>query len=116
MGSTSELSPERSCSKPLGIRTLESIKGAPLSFKTHQAIILIITFVVYTSYHATRKTTSIVKSTFDSQSPDLGLKFLSLRATNLSDTTQTRKFSWVLGDGWAPFNGADGTALLGESG
>ena len=114
MGSMSELSPERSCSKPLGIRALESIKGAPLSFKTHQAIVLIVTFVAYTSYHATRKTTSIVKSALDPQSPDLGLKFLPLRATNVSDTTQARKFSWALGDGWAPFNGTDGTSLLGE--
>ena len=115
MGSPSEPPPERSCSKPLGIRTLEWIKGAPLSFKTHQAIVLIVTFLAYTCYHATRKTASIVKSVLDPQSSDSGLNFFSLRPANLlSVPTGRRKFFRVLGNGWAPFNGSDGSALLGE--
>ncbi|KAF7824850.1 putative glycerol-3-phosphate transporter 1 [Senna tora] len=104
MAPASGLWPERSRNNPLGIRILEYIKGSPVSFKTHQAIVLIVTFFAYASYHATRKTTSIVKSVLDPQSLELGLKF----------SFANRKFSWILGDGWAPFNGSDGTALLGE--
>lgn len=114
MGSLSEPAPERNNRKPLGIRFLEYIKGRNVSFKTHQAIVLIVTFLAYTSYHATRKTTSIVKSTLDPQSSDLSLKFFTWRPTYLHEPAESRKLSWKLGDGWAPFNSSDGTALLGE--
>ncbi|TYI90438.1 hypothetical protein E1A91_D03G122700v1 [Gossypium mustelinum] len=113
MASPSELATERSHSKPLGIRCWEYIKRAKLSYKTHQAVVLIITFFAYTTYHATRKTTSIVKSALDPQSSAAGFKF-SWRITYLSSPAETQRRSWVLGDGWAPFNGSDGTALLGQ--
>ncbi|XVE63890.1 hypothetical protein DITRI_Ditri07aG0057400 [Diplodiscus trichospermus] len=113
MGSPSELPAERSHSKPLGIRFLEYIKKAKLSYKTHQVIVLIVTFFAYTSYHATRKTTSVVKSALDPQSSDVSLKF-PWRITYLTAPAESKRLSWVLGDGWAPFNGSDGTALLGE--
>ncbi|XP_022736277.1 putative glycerol-3-phosphate transporter 1 isoform X2 [Durio zibethinus] len=113
MGSASELPAERSYSKPFGILFLEYIKGAKLSHRSHRAIVLIVTFLAYTSYHATRKTTSIVKSALDPQSSDVGLKF-PWRITYLSAPAESKRLSWVLGDGWAPFNGSDGTALLGE--
>lgn len=114
MGSALEPSSEKSSSKPLGIQILERAKGSPVSFKTHQAIVLIVTFLAYSSYHATRKTTSIVKSVLDPQSSDLGLNLFPLRTTNLRVSTGTKKFYWVLGDGWAPFSGSNGTALLGQ--
>ncbi|KAE8705245.1 putative glycerol-3-phosphate transporter 1 [Hibiscus syriacus] len=95
MGSPSE----RSYSKPLGIRFLEYIKGAKLSYKTHQAIVLIVTFFAYASYHATRKTSSIVKSALDPQSSVAGLKLPYL--------ISSQRLSWVLGDGWSPFNRSD---------
>lgn len=116
MGPASEFLPQSSCSKPLGIRALEFIKGSPVSFKAHQAIVLIVTFFAYASYHATRKTTSVVKSVLDPQSSDLGVhfSFALLRSNNTNESTGNRKISWVLGDGWAPFDGSDGTARLGE--
>ncbi|KAB2089560.1 hypothetical protein ES319_A03G070400v1 [Gossypium barbadense] len=113
MASPSELATERSHSKPLGIRFWEYIKKAKLSYKSHQAVVLIVTFFAYTTYHATRKTTSIVKSALDPQSSAAGLKF-PWRITYLSSPAETQRRSWVLGDGWAPFNGSDGTALLGQ--
>lgn len=107
MGSLGEpLVSQRINKKPYGIQFLEFIKGRTLSYKTHQAIVLIVTFLAYASYHATRKTTSIVKSTLDPQSSLTGLNYMFLRRNNL--------LSWKLGGGWAPFNGSDGTALLGE--
>ncbi|TYI35471.1 hypothetical protein ES332_A03G078700v1 [Gossypium tomentosum] len=113
MASPSELATERSHSKPLGIRFWEYIKKAKLSYKSHQAVVLIVTFFAYTTYHATRKTTSIVKSALDPQSSAAGLKF-PWRIKYLSSPAETQRRSWVLGDGWAPFNGSDGTALLGQ--
>ncbi|KAL0304123.1 UNVERIFIED_CONTAM: putative glycerol-3-phosphate transporter 1 [Sesamum radiatum] len=115
MGSIAEPAPEVNYSKPLGIRFIEYIKRSAISYKTHQAIVLIVTFFAYLTYHATRKTTSVVKSALDPQSPDLDLKspFSWRRAYSHKPLESTRN-SWVLGAGWAPFNGADGTAMLGQ--
>lgn len=88
--------------KPPGIRFLECVKKSNLSFRTHQVIVLVVTFLAYASYHATRKTTSIIKSSLDPQSPDNS--FLQ----------SSKTLTWLLGSGWAPFNGANGTGLLGD--
>lgn len=88
--------------KPSGIRLLECAKKSTLSYKTYQAIVLIITFLAYASYHATRKTTSIIKISLDPESPENS--FLQ----------SSKAISWLLGSGWAPFNGENGTALLGD--
>ncbi|PON87885.1 Sugar phosphate transporter [Trema orientale] len=114
MDSLTETAPEENYSKPPGIKFVEYIKRSTISFKTHQAIVLIVTFLAYTSYHAARKTTSVVKSSLDPQSSDLGLKFAPWRITFLEAPEERKTLSWVLGDGWAPFNGSDGTSLLGE--
>ncbi|KAI3458296.1 hypothetical protein Pfo_014959 [Paulownia fortunei] len=115
MGSIGEPAPEIKHSKPPGIRFIEYMKRSSVSYKTHQAIVLIVTFFAYLTYHATRKTTSVVKSALDPQSPDVDLKspFSWRRAYSHKPLESTRN-SWVLGAGWAPFNGSDGTALLGE--
>ncbi|KAL3834628.1 hypothetical protein ACJIZ3_009364 [Penstemon smallii] len=89
MGSTNER-------KPPGIRFIEYTKKSPISYNTYQAIVLVVTFFAYLSYHATRKTASIVKSALDPKSPEAS------------------KRPWMIGAGWSPFNGSDGTALLGE--
>ncbi|RVW24352.1 putative glycerol-3-phosphate transporter 1 [Vitis vinifera] len=108
MGSMLEPLPATNYRKPLGIRFLEHIKKKTLSYKAYQAIVLIVTFFAYASYHATRKTTSVVKSALDPES-DVSLKFSPWWRKNLG-----RPVSWALGSGWAPFDGADGTALLGD--
>lgn len=110
MGSAAEERGSSSSSnKLIGIRFLEYVKGSPVSHKTHQAIVLIVTFLAYASYHATRKTTSIVKSVLDPQSSSTNLGF-----NFFPSSTRVTKLSWKLGDGWAPFNGSDGTSLLGQ--
>ncbi|TKY67915.1 putative glycerol-3-phosphate transporter 1 [Spatholobus suberectus] len=114
MGSEPEVVAQRSCGKLIGTRVLQYLNGGPLSFKTHQAIVLIVTFFAYASYHATRKTTSIVKNVLDPQSADTSLTFFRLRPTNFTESNGSRRLSSNLGDGWAPFNGSDGTSLLGE--
>lgn len=97
MGSLPEPVMDENLSKPPGIKFIESTKKSALSFKKYQAIVLIVTFCAYTAYHATRKTTSIIKNALDPQSP-----------------TITNEIPWLREKGWAPFDGADGTALLGE--
>ncbi|XP_061953626.1 putative glycerol-3-phosphate transporter 1 [Populus nigra] len=114
MGPFREAAERNQNKPPIGIRFLESIKKKRLSYRTHQAIVLIVTFLAYTSYHAARKTTSIVKSTLDPESSEVGLKFVPWRITYLSEPVERKSLSWKLGDGWAPFNASDGTALLGE--
>ncbi|CAN1754800.1 Putative glycerol-3-phosphate transporter 1 [Linum perenne] len=102
-------SPPQNPNKPIGIRFLESITAnKKLSYKTHKSIVLIVTFFAYAGYHSARKTTSIVKSALDPQSRNLGL--------NSSPFQMKKPISvpWRLSSGWAPFNGSDGTSLLGE--
>lgn len=116
MGSMSQPAPEANYTKPPGIRLIENVRRSKISYKTHQAIVLIVTFLAYASYHAARKTTSVVKSTLDPESSELGLRFLPWRMSYLGQpgSERSRRFSWILGDGWAPFDGSDGTVLLGE--
>ncbi|KAF3628900.1 putative cytochrome 71D7-like [Capsicum annuum] len=90
--------------KPLGIQLIEGIKKSSLSFKTSQVIVLIVTIFAYTSYHANRKTTSFVKQALDPQSLGIG--------PNLP--WQGNSTSNLFRDGWFPFNGPDGTAMLGD--
>ncbi|KAL2550129.1 putative glycerol-3-phosphate transporter 1 [Forsythia ovata] len=115
MGSIAEPVEEVTVSKPPGIRFIEYIKGSAISYRSYQAIVLIVTFFAYTAYHATRKTTSIVKSALDPQSPDVNLKSpFSWRRAYAHKPLESPRNSWVLGAGWVPFNGSDGTSLLGE--
>ncbi|OWM79454.1 hypothetical protein CDL15_Pgr022866 [Punica granatum] len=114
MGSLPEPEAHQSHKKPLGIRFVEHRKKTNLSFRSHQAIVLIVTFFAYTSYHAARKTTSIVKSALDPTSSEVGLKIVPWKAIFLESTPRNSTSSGILGNGWAPFNGFDGTELLGE--
>ncbi|KFK30869.1 hypothetical protein AALP_AA6G036300 [Arabis alpina] len=63
------------------------------TFTFHQILVLVITFVAYASFHASRKPPSIVKSVLG---PSV--------ASNSSSVD----------NGWAPFNGTQGTQRLGE--
>lgn len=67
------------------------------TFTFHQILVLIITFVAYASFHASRKPPSIVKSVLG---PSV--------ASNSSSIDES------IDNGWAPFNGTEGTQRLGE--
>ncbi|GKV25728.1 hypothetical protein SLEP1_g35123 [Rubroshorea leprosula] len=77
----------------------------PLIF--HQVLVLIITFLAYASFHASRKPPSIVKSVLG---PSVGSN-LSMADSNL-DPAQSNLSP--KDTGWVPFNGSDGTHRLGE--
>lgn len=100
--------------KPLGIQLLERVRGSPISFRSCQALVLVLTFLSYASYHATRKTTSVVKSVLDPKT-NLGTSSAHYWPPSHLFYLQNLKGADNSGGGWAPFNAAeDGTALLGE--
>ncbi|OAY80318.1 putative glycerol-3-phosphate transporter 1 [Ananas comosus] len=95
--------------KPLGFRIFECVTGKQTSRKSYQTVVLLLTFVAYTMYHATRKTTSVVKGVLDPETAKLG--FSAIWRPRQSTTLFGSK---RVGRGWAPFDGSDGTAMLGE--
>ncbi|CAD5163865.1 putative glycerol-3-phosphate transporter 1 [Musa acuminata AAA Group] len=112
MDSTGEQRSEAQDKRPIGVRFLEYITGSRLSFRTYQTIVLVLTFLAYASYHATRKTTSIVKSVLDPETTRLGFshwsRFYFLRTVEGTEPKPRLK------DGWSPFDTSDGTAMLGQ--
>uniref|UniRef100_A0A0C9RWG8 TSA: Wollemia nobilis Ref_Wollemi_Transcript_8812_3231 transcribed RNA sequence n=1 Tax=Wollemia nobilis TaxID=56998 RepID=A0A0C9RWG8_9CONI len=117
MGSQEE---EKSRRPPPGVELIRRLTGKDFSRRTYRTSVLIITFIAYASYHASRKPSSIVKSVLDPESNEN-----SFRAVTTGDG-----FSWLSNlvfienptnssqgsssEGWAPFNKKGGTALLGE--
>ncbi|KAK8913675.1 putative glycerol-3-phosphate transporter 1 [Platanthera zijinensis] len=73
-----------------------------LSFRTLPTRVLVLTFISYASYHATRKTTSIVKSVLDPKTAKLGLSPWPCPHILRTHTSS-----------WAPFNTPSGTSMLG---
>ncbi|MED6119569.1 hypothetical protein PIB30_013003 [Stylosanthes scabra] len=74
---------------PPGILLLRTLRGQDWNLRTYRYVVLLITFLAYACYHATRKPTGIVKSVL---CPDAHTK----------------------AQGWSPFNGPDGPSKLGE--
>lgn len=64
------------------------------TFTFHQILVLIITFVAYASFHASRKPPSIVKSVL---------------GPSVNEESNS-----PIDNGWAPFNGTEGAQRLGE--
>ncbi|RXI00886.1 hypothetical protein DVH24_001120 [Malus domestica] len=97
---------------PPGILLIRSIRGKDWSLSTYRYVIFLGTFIAYTCYHASRKTSGIVKSVLypdphrgNGLDPLFGKVFVK------------REFggneNYRLHKGWAPFNGTDGTSKLG---
>ncbi|KAJ6834310.1 putative glycerol-3-phosphate transporter 1 [Iris pallida] len=112
MGSRSEPSSETRAAKPPGLCFLERIKKTRISFGTHRALVLILTFFAYASYHATRKTTSIVKSVLDPETTREGFTHWPRNYFLWSSSLEVRTPG--MKGGWAPFDGPNGTSMLGE--
>ncbi|KAL5728271.1 hypothetical protein ACHQM5_001378 [Ranunculus cassubicifolius] len=109
-----ESTSDKVCSKPPGIRMIETINNSTVSFRTNQAIVLVLTFLAYASYHAARKTTSVVKSALDPKTTQLGSVFFGWRNEYYLESPDKRYLTGSLGNGWAPFDGTNGSAMLGE--
>ncbi|KAB2622824.1 glycerol-3-phosphate transporter 4 [Pyrus ussuriensis x Pyrus communis] len=85
---------------PPGVLLIRSIRGKDWSLSTYRYVILLVTFIAYTCYHASRKTSGMVKSVLY---PD------PHRGNGLDPCLNYR-----LHKGWSPFNGTDGTSKVGE--
>ncbi|KAK6947513.1 Major facilitator superfamily [Dillenia turbinata] len=100
---------------PPGILLIQKIKRGNLRESTYRYIVLLVTFIAYACYHASRKPSSIVKSVLDPEPYNAnGLKWpwpignVFVQNEALFDDMNK------LGEkGWAPFNGKDGTSKLG---
>ncbi|CAN6919784.1 unnamed protein product [Brassica oleracea] len=105
---------------PPGILLLKRIRGRNWSPKTFRYEILLITFIAYACYHASRKPSSIVKSVLH---PEPTTKPPPPPREHINT------YPWPLGNvfvkeedtdadhankGWEPFNGKGGTSRLGE--
>nr|XP_043613589.1 putative glycerol-3-phosphate transporter 4 [Erigeron canadensis] len=115
---------------PPGILLIRNIRGKDWNLKTYRYLILFITFIAYTAYHASRKPSSIVKSVLDphpinDQSVNnvlhnyrpwpLGDVFVKSSQSIMNDTGRSDlEVNEQDNDGWAPFNGKYGTSKLGE--
>lgn len=100
---------------PPGILLLKRTRGKDWSLNTYRYVVLLVTFIAYTCYHASRKPSSIVKSVLDPEPNKhpanypwpLGDVFLKQESTSFGQNRVQDK-------GWYPFNGPDGTSKLGE--
>ncbi|XP_065857040.1 putative glycerol-3-phosphate transporter 4 [Euphorbia lathyris] len=100
---------------PPGILLFRSIRGRDWTLNTYRYVILLVTFIAYACYHASRKPTSIVKSVLYPEPPKstgaypwpIGKVFVKDEFLDTSKVAHEER-------GWYPFNGPDGTSKLGE--
>lgn len=105
---------------PWGYQVVERLtpNGRGFSLQTNRMIVLALTFLCYTAYHASRKPPSIVKSVLhgDVGSDELGLENPWAQTQGVTNTSGVASGGGEqLHPGWAPFNHQrDGKALLGQ--
>ncbi|CAN6486732.1 unnamed protein product [Victoria cruziana] len=120
---------------PPGIRLLNDVTNSRWKLSTYRTLVLVLTFMAYACYHASRKPTSIVKSVLDPEPVvDGGIQSSSARDDQFvpwpagpffvrrkgptgnftSAADRSARSRGLQSGGWAPFNGEDGTAKLGE--
>lgn len=111
MCQSSDLGVQAIYRKPLGLCFLASIRNVTFNLRTCQTLVLVLTFFSYASYHATRKTTSIVKSVLDPKKAESG--FSPWPSSNIIYMFYSQQEKPLQTSGWSPFNSSDGTAMLG---
>ncbi|KAK1367568.1 putative glycerol-3-phosphate transporter 4 [Heracleum sosnowskyi] len=102
---------------PPGIVLVRSFRSRDWSVLTYRYVVLIVTFIAYTSYHASRKPSSIVKSVLHSNNLDgMGRNVYPWPVGDVFSRRELVGVEGNVGDetGWAPFDGEDGTSKLGE--
>lgn len=100
---------------PPGILLIRRLRGRDWSLQTYRYMVLLVTFIAYACYHASRKPSSIVKSVLypepmkqPQQYPwPIGQLFAKKEIMSVSEKRSSHK-------GWAPFDGRDGLSRLGE--
>ncbi|CAG7886877.1 unnamed protein product [Brassica rapa] len=102
---------------PPGILLLRRIRGRNWSPKMFRYAILLITFIAYACYHASRKPSSIVKSVLhpepSTKPPREHINTYPWPVGNVFVKEEETDVDHV-NKGWEPFNGKGGTSRLGE--
>ncbi|KAL5724008.1 hypothetical protein ACHQM5_007328 [Ranunculus cassubicifolius] len=98
---------------PPGIKLIRSVRGKEWSLKTYRYLVLLLTFIAYACYHASRKPSSIVKSVLHPEPVGHNPKnqIWPIGDVFVKELDQMNRGH---GKGWSPFNGKDGTVKLGE--
>ncbi|KAK4404246.1 putative glycerol-3-phosphate transporter 5 [Sesamum angolense] len=86
---------------PPGLRWFPSLAAPEKTLKFHQFLVLLLTFIAYAAFHASRKPPSIVKSILTVSDSD-------------QDPSQFTGSPVHNKTGWAPFDGPGGPHRLGE--
>ncbi|XP_042503686.1 putative glycerol-3-phosphate transporter 4 [Macadamia integrifolia] len=97
-------------SPPPGILIIRRLTGKEWSLNTYRYVVLLLTFIAYACYHASRKPTSIVKSVLDPEPSKVGHS----NPWPFGEVFVKEEGLTGKGSGWVPFNGEDGTVKLGE--
>lgn len=95
---------------PPGIFLISKFCKKDLGLHEHRVLVLVLTFVAYACFHASRKPLSIVKSILD---PEV-LQSFAIYAEPPGISSAPFPSTHPLVSGWAPFNGDLGKARLGE--
>lgn len=116
----------RKKSVPPGVKLFCKLPSKESSFHAYKTSVLVLTFISYALYHASRKPPSIVKNVLDSEavSPSSQtsnkhlpvpwpLHTVFIRKSEFSSDSSINVTSSPEA-GWAPFDGKSGTALLGD--
>ncbi|KAL6556250.1 hypothetical protein OROGR_005538 [Orobanche gracilis] len=107
---------------PPGILLIRSIRGKDWSISTYRYVVLMVTFIAYTAYHASRKPSSIVKSVLDPHPNGnltgfrpwpVGNVFIERGPMPAMNSASLAEDGLRKNKGWAPFDGKDGTSKLG---
>ncbi|KAJ6427089.1 hypothetical protein OIU84_022648 [Salix udensis] len=99
---------------PPGIWLIRKIRGKDWSLKTHRYMVLLVTFIAYASYHASRKPSSIVKSALDPEpNKTKNVYPWPIGSVFVKDEFFDGNKDMFGYKGWEPFNGKDGTKKLG---
>ncbi|GMJ00429.1 glycerol-3-phosphate permease 4 [Hibiscus trionum] len=99
---------------PPGIMLIRRIRGKDWSLKSYRYIVLLLTFVAYASYHASRKPSSIVKSVWYPESMESSAPPWPVGNVFIREEFSGFGADRLKNKGWYPFNETDGTSKLGE--
>lgn len=100
---------------PPGVSLIRSLRGKDWSFSSYRYAVLLITFIAYTCYHASRKPISIVKSVLYPEPETVGVSNpWPFGSVFIKEELLGNDKSRAKNEGWAPFDGEDGPSKLGE--
>eukprot|EP00250_Pteridium_aquilinum_P011588 c20175_g1_i1 orf=371-2092(-) len=95
---------------PPGISFISKLCKKELGIHEYRVLVLLLTFLAYACFHASRKPLSIVKSVLDPEFLESFAIDTEPHGISLAPSPSTHR----LPSGWAPFNGNLGKARLGE--